>query len=46
MHKSQGSQYLAMMIPVPTQHYALLKRNLLFTESLGANAWRCRSVRR
>ena len=31
VHKSQGSEYLAVVIPVLTQHYAMLKRNLLYT---------------
>ena len=30
VHKSQGSEYPAMVIPVLTQHYAMLKRNLLY----------------
>ena len=29
--KSQGSEYPAVVIPVLTQHYAMLKRNLLYT---------------
>ncbi len=31
VHKSQGSEYPAVIIPVTTQHYALLQRNLLYT---------------
>ena len=31
MHKSQGSEYPAVVIPVMTQHYAMLHRNLLYT---------------
>ncbi len=31
VHKSQGSEYPAVVIPVLTQHYAMLKRNLLYT---------------
>jgi len=31
IHKSQGSEYLAVIIPVLTQHYAMLQRNLLYT---------------
>jgi exodeoxyribonuclease V alpha subunit len=31
IHKSQGSEYLAVVIPVLTQHYAMLQRNLLYT---------------
>ena len=30
-HKSQGSEYPAVVIPVTTQHYIMLKRNLLYT---------------
>jgi exodeoxyribonuclease V alpha subunit len=31
IHKSQGSEYPAVVIPVLTQHYAMLQRNLLYT---------------
>ena len=31
VHKSQCSEYPAVVIPVLTQHYAMLKRNLLYT---------------
>jgi exodeoxyribonuclease V alpha subunit len=31
IHKSQGSEYPAVVIPVVTQHYAMLQRNLLYT---------------
>jgi exodeoxyribonuclease V alpha subunit len=31
IHKSQGSEYPAVIIPVLTQHYAMLQRNLLYT---------------
>jgi exodeoxyribonuclease V alpha subunit len=31
VHKSQGSEYPAVVIPVLTQHYLLLQRNLLYT---------------
>jgi exodeoxyribonuclease V alpha subunit len=31
IHKSQGSEYPAVVIPVMTQHYAMLHRNLLYT---------------
>ena len=32
IHKSQGSEYpTAVVIPVMTQHYAMLQRNLLYT---------------
>ncbi len=29
IHKSQGSEYPDVIIPVLTQHYAMLQRNLL-----------------
>jgi exodeoxyribonuclease V alpha subunit len=31
IHKSQGSEYPAVVIPVATQHYAMLQRNLIYT---------------
>jgi exodeoxyribonuclease V alpha subunit len=31
VHKSQGSEYPAVVIPMSTQHYPMLKRNLLYT---------------
>lgn len=31
IHKSQGSEYPAVVIPLHTQHYLLLRRNLLYT---------------
>jgi exodeoxyribonuclease V alpha subunit len=31
IHKSQGSEYPAVVIPMMTQHYAMLQRNLLYT---------------
>src|SRR3954464_13178982 len=31
IHKSQGSEYPAVVIPLTTQHYAMLARNLLYT---------------
>jgi exodeoxyribonuclease V alpha subunit len=31
IHKSQSSEYPAVVIPVLTQHYAMLQRNLLYT---------------
>jgi exodeoxyribonuclease V alpha subunit len=31
IHKSQGSEYPAVVIPVHTQHYVMLQRNLLYT---------------
>ena len=31
IHKSQGSEYPAVIIPLFTQHFTLLARNLLYT---------------
>ena len=31
IHKSQRSEYPAVVIPVMTQHYAMLQRNLFYT---------------
>jgi exodeoxyribonuclease V alpha subunit len=31
VHKSQGSEYPAVVIPLTTQHYPMLRRNLLYT---------------
>lgn len=31
IHKSQGSEYLAVVIPILSQHYIMLQRNLLYT---------------
>jgi exodeoxyribonuclease V alpha subunit len=31
VHKSQGSEYPAVIIPIHTQHYIMLQRNLLYT---------------
>src|SRR6202048_4742184 len=31
IHKSQGSEFPAVVIPVTTQHYMMLQRNLLYT---------------
>lgn len=31
IHKSQGSEFDAVIIPVATQHYIMLQRNLLYT---------------
>lgn len=31
IHKAQGSEYPAVVIPIATQHYMLLQRNLLYT---------------
>ena len=31
VHKSQGSEYPAVVIPVTTHHYPMLQRNLVYT---------------
>jgi exodeoxyribonuclease V alpha subunit len=31
IHKAQGSEYPAVVVPVTTQHYLMLRRNLLYT---------------
>ena len=31
VHKSQGSEYPAVIIPILIQHYMLLQRNLIYT---------------
>jgi len=45
IHKSQGSEYPAVAIPVMTQHYPMLQRNLLYTgaglfNALYRSSWR------
>jgi exodeoxyribonuclease V alpha subunit len=31
VHKSQGSEYPAVIVPIMTQHFIMLQRNLLYT---------------
>ena len=31
IHKAQGSEYPAVVIPLHTQHFLMLQRNLLYT---------------
>ena len=31
VHKAQGSEFLAVVMPIVPQHYMLLQRNLLYT---------------
>jgi exodeoxyribonuclease V alpha subunit len=31
VHKSQGSEYPVIVLPMVTQHYMMLQRNLLYT---------------
>ena len=46
IHKSQGSEYPAVVIPVLTQHYAMLQRNLLYTGVTRGNRLVVSSARR
>jgi exodeoxyribonuclease V alpha subunit len=46
IHKSQGSEYPVVVIPISTQHYMMLKRNLIYTGSHVARGWWCWSGRR
>jgi exodeoxyribonuclease V alpha subunit len=40
IHKSQGSEYPAVVIPLSTQHYPMLRRNLLYTGiTRSASSW-------
>ena len=44
VHKAQGSEYPAVVIPLMTQHYLMLQRNLLYTgitrgERVGCPRW-------
>jgi exodeoxyribonuclease V alpha subunit len=45
IHKSQGSEHPAVIIPVLTQHYPMLQRNLLYTGVSAECAWWCWSAR-
>jgi exodeoxyribonuclease V alpha subunit len=31
VHKSQGSEFSTVVMPITTQHYVMLQRNLLYT---------------
>lgn len=39
VHKSQGSEYPVVIIPLFTQHFTLLARNLLYTAITRAKKW-------
>lgn len=39
IHKSQGSEYPAVVIPLATQRYTLLKRNLYRRDPRGGSSW-------
>jgi exodeoxyribonuclease V alpha subunit len=44
--KARARNTPAVVIPVMTQHYVMLQRNLLYTASPGARSWSCSSVKR
>jgi exodeoxyribonuclease V alpha subunit len=47
IHKSQGSEYPVVVIPISTQHFMMLKRNLIYTGiTRGKRHWSCLSVRK
>jgi hypothetical protein len=46
IHKSQGSEYPAVVIPVLTQHYAMLQRKSSTPASRAASGWWFLSARR
>ena len=31
IHKSQGSEFRAVVVPITTQHFVMLQRNLIYT---------------
>jgi hypothetical protein len=39
IHKNQGSEYPAVIIPMLTQHYPMLQRNLLYTGVTRGRPW-------
>ena len=39
IHKSQGSEFPCVIIPVSTQHYVLLERSLIYTAITRAKKW-------
>jgi exodeoxyribonuclease V alpha subunit len=41
VHKSQGSEYQAVVIPLMTQHYIMLQRNLFYTALTRAKKLSC-----
>lgn len=41
VHKSQGSEYRAVVIPVHTQHFIMLQRNLIYTALTRAKDLAC-----
>jgi exodeoxyribonuclease V alpha subunit len=41
IHKSQGSEYPAVVLPVLTQHYPMLQRTCFILALLAAKGWSC-----
>jgi exodeoxyribonuclease V alpha subunit len=41
VHKSQGSEYQAVVIPLLTQHFIMLQRNLFYTALTRAKRLSC-----
>ena len=39
IHKSQGSEFPAVVVPLATQHYLLLQRNLIYTAVTRGKSW-------
>jgi hypothetical protein len=39
IHKSQGSEFPTVVIPLATQHYMLLQRNLIYTGIMRGGCW-------
>ena len=39
VHKSQGSEYPCVVIPLLTQHYVMLQRNLIYTAITRRENW-------
>jgi exodeoxyribonuclease V alpha subunit len=40
IHKSQGSEYPVVLLPLYSQHFVMLNRNLLYTGLTHAICWR------
>ena len=41
VHKSQGAEFRAVVMPLTTQHYMMLQRNLLYTAITRLGNWSC-----
>jgi exodeoxyribonuclease V alpha subunit len=39
VHKAQGSEYRAVILPLHTEHYVMLRRNLLYTAITRGREW-------